>query len=87
MSYETTQACCLGSAYRPQNYQKINPKNYKNRRRAKPLIFFLFNFFYNILEGSSVASAERSVATIPIYCPVAQIRKISIIRCYKIILL
>lgn len=28
-----------------QNYKKINSKNYKNRRRAKPLIIFLFNFF------------------------------------------
>ena len=28
-----------------QNYQKINSKNYKNRRYAKPLIIFLFHFF------------------------------------------
>jgi hypothetical protein len=28
-----------------QNYQKINSKNYKNRRCAKPLIIVLFNFF------------------------------------------
>ena len=26
MSYETTQAWCLGSAYRPQNYKKLNKK-------------------------------------------------------------
>ena len=55
MSYVRAQSCCLGSAYRPQNYQKINSKNYKNRHRAKPLILFLFNFFIIL-----------SVATIPL---------------------
>ena len=34
----------LWSAYRPQNYQKINSKNYKNCCWAYLLIIFLFNF-------------------------------------------
>jgi hypothetical protein len=42
----------LWSAYRPQNYQKINSKNYKNCCWTYLLIIFLFNFFIILSEAT-----------------------------------
>ena len=52
-----------------QNYQKINSKNYKNRRRAKPLIIFLFNFFIILRPIGRPYIDDRAVKSI-VFCAV-----------------